>query len=78
MYCKSGNFRDNFIFANRVKRHICDVKNLRLGHDLPISVNDGVFSALHEDFVSRFAKINPSRKFSNLQYQAYMGYNGYI
>ena len=33
-------FRENFIFWNSVKRHICDVKNLRLGHDLPnISVN---------------------------------------
>ena len=25
-YCKFGNFRENFIFANSVKRHICDVK----------------------------------------------------
>ena len=25
---------------NSVKRHICDVKNWRLGHDLPSSVND--------------------------------------
>ena len=25
-YCKSGNFRENFIFANSVKRHTCDVK----------------------------------------------------
>ena len=24
-YRKSGNFRENFIFANGVKRHICDV-----------------------------------------------------
>ena len=24
-YCKSGNFRENFIFANSVIRHICDV-----------------------------------------------------
>ena len=27
VYCKFGNFRENFIFANSVKRHICDVKN---------------------------------------------------
>ena len=27
VYCKSGNFHENFIFANSVKRHICDVKN---------------------------------------------------
>ena len=25
-YCKFGNFRENFIFTNSVKRHICDVK----------------------------------------------------
>ena len=30
----------DFIFANSVKRHICDVKNLRPGHDLATSVND--------------------------------------
>ena len=28
------------IFANSVKTHICNVKNLRQRHDLPISVND--------------------------------------
>ena len=39
-YFKSGNFRDNFIFTNSVKRHICDAKISRLGHDLHISVND--------------------------------------
>ena len=32
-YCKFRNFRENFIFANSVKRHICDVIKLRLGHD---------------------------------------------
>ena len=26
-------------YANSFKRHICHVKNLRLGHDLPSSVN---------------------------------------
>ena len=25
-YCKFGNFRENFIFANSVKRHNCDGK----------------------------------------------------
>ena len=25
-YCKFGNFRENYIFANNVKKHICDVK----------------------------------------------------
>ena len=27
VYCKSGKFRVNFIFANSVKRHICDAKS---------------------------------------------------
>ena len=25
-YCEFGNFCENFIFANSVERHICDVK----------------------------------------------------
>ena len=50
-YCKSGNFRENFIFANRVKKHICEAKNSRLGYDLHISVNDRVISAFREDFI---------------------------
>ena len=50
-YFEFGNFRENFIFANSVKRHICDVENSRLGHDLPRSVNDRVISAFREDFV---------------------------
>ena len=41
-YCKFRNFRVNFIFANRVKRHICHFKNLRLGtihlHHLMIQI----------------------------------------
>ena len=32
--CKFGNFREKFIFANNIRRHICDVKKWRLGHDL--------------------------------------------
>ena len=38
--CKFGNFRENFIFANSVERHTCDVKNSRQGHDLPLSIKD--------------------------------------
>ena len=38
-YCKFGNFRENFIFANSIKRHICDFNNSQLGHKLPSSVN---------------------------------------
>ena len=41
----------NFIFTNRVKRHICDDINSRLGHDLRILVNHRVISAFHEDFI---------------------------
>ena len=42
IYCRFGNFRENFIFANSIKRHISDVKNSRLRQDLPISINDRV------------------------------------
>ena len=38
-----------FIFANIVKRHICDIKNTQLGHDLPMSVNDRVILPFLED-----------------------------
>ena len=49
--CKSGIFCDNFIFANSVKRHIWDVKNLQLGHDLPISVKDILILPFREDLI---------------------------
>ena len=50
-YCKFKNFRENFIFANNVKRHICDVKNSPLGHDLPRSVHDRVILPFGEGFI---------------------------
>ena len=50
-YCKFGNFLKDFIFANSVKTHICDVKNLRQGRDLLISVKDRVISPIREDFI---------------------------
>ena len=50
-YCKFGNFRENFIFANRVTRHICDVQTSRLRHDLPISVNDRVILLFREGLI---------------------------
>ena len=71
MYCKFENFRENFIFANGVKRHICDVKNLRQRQDLPISVNHRVISPFHEGFfhetshMRSFNKIKPSQKYPN-------------
>ena len=67
----SGYFRENFIFANSVKRHICDVRNSRLGHSLPLSVNGRVISPFREDFIftklRKFRENKPSRKFPNLQ-----------
>ena len=56
VYCRFGNFRENFIFANSVKRHtcICHVKNPRIWHDLPTSVKDKEFSPFHEGSI--FAK----------------------
>ena len=50
-YCKSGNFCENFIFRNSVTRHIWDIKNSQLGHDLPKSVIDRMISPFHEDFI---------------------------
>ena len=73
VYCKFGNFQENFIFANSVKRHICEVKISWLRHDLPISVNDSDlfilrgFSFHETSHMHSFAKIKPSRKIPNLQ-----------
>ena len=50
-YCKFAIFRDNFIFANSVKRHICDVKHSRLWYDLPISVNNIMISPIREGLI---------------------------
>ena len=50
-YCRFGNFRENFIFANSFKRHISDVKNSRIRQDLPISINDRVISPFREGFI---------------------------
>ena len=60
------------MFGNRIKRHICVVKNSRLGHDIPISVKDRVILPFRECFnftkLRIFPKIKPSLKFPNLQY----------
>ena len=50
-YRKFRNFRENFIFANSVKRHICQVKNSRLWHALPTSVMGKDFLPFRESFV---------------------------
>ena len=69
-YCKSENFCEHFIFANIVKRHICNHKNLQLGHVLPLSVNDksdfAILRGLYFHVTSHmrsFAKVKPSFKF---------------
>ena len=60
--------------AKSVKRHICDVKISRLGHNLPISVNDRVIWLLQKVlFLRNFshAKFRENKiptKFPNLQY----------
>ena len=55
-YCKFGNFCENFIFTNSINTHICDIKNSRQGHDLPISENDRV--------IRQFVRILFSRNFA--------------
>ena len=50
-YCRFGNFRENFIFANSIKRHISDVKNSPIRQDLPLSVNDIVILPFREGFI---------------------------
>ena len=54
-YCKFRNFREKFIFANSVQRHICHCKNSPPGHDLPTSVIriDWVISPFREGLLSR-------------------------
>ena len=46
----TGNFRENCIFANSIKRHISDVKNSRLRQNLPISINDKVILLFRKVF----------------------------
>ena len=55
-YCKCGNFRKNFIFMIRGKRHIWDANNSRLGHDLHRSVNGRAISPFREDLI--FTKLS--------------------
>ena len=71
IYCKSGNFRESFVFVNSVKRHICGVKISRQGHDLRISVNDSDFGNSRGFYfhMRSFAIIKPSRKIPKFQYR---------
>ena len=69
IYCKSGNFRENFNFANSVKRHSFDWKISRLGYDSPISVVERVISSFCEDFISRnfaYAKFRENKTLAKI------------
>ena len=44
-------------FANRDKRHSCDVKISRLGHDLPIPSKDRVIVQNRKDFIFTIPRI---------------------
>ena len=50
-YCGFGKIREDFIFANSIKRHISDVKKSRLRQGLPISINDRVIFPFREGFI---------------------------
>ena len=69
MYCKFENFRENYIFSKSFKSHICDIKNLRLGHDLPISVNDRVIVQIARILFSRnfpYAKFSENKNLTKI------------
>ena len=76
IYCKFGNFRENFIFVNSTKRHICHIKNSWPGHDLPAPVNDRVILPFCEGFIfpklckcdAKFCENKTLRKYPYLQY----------
>ena len=58
-YCRFGNIRKNFIFANNIKslRHTSDVNNLQLRHDLPKSINERVILPFREGLISMKLRI---------------------
>ena len=51
IYCRFGNFRENFTFAHIIKTHISDLKKSRLRQDLPILINDRVILPFREGFI---------------------------
>ena len=61
------------LFSGIALKNACNVKHLRLGHDLLILVNDRVISPIREDFFheishAKFRENKTLPKFSNLQY----------
>ena len=76
-FCKLGNTRENFIFANSVKRHICDVKKSRLRHDLPKSVNDRLILPFSKGYIFTKLRIcEVSRKYNHRNMKYVPLYNG--
>ena len=72
--CKSGNFCEHFIFANSVKRHICNGKKIATracftfisSRQSGFAISRGIY--FHEtSYMRSFANIKPSRKFPKLQ-----------
>ena len=53
---------------NSIKRHICCIKNLWLGHYLPTSENNQVISPFYFHETSYLVKIKTPQKLLNLQY----------
>ena len=49
-YCKFETFCEGFILVNNVTRHICHIKNSRLGHNLPTLVKDKSDFAILQGF----------------------------
>ena len=59
------------IFTKSVKRHICDVRNSRLGRDLPTSVNDIAIFPFHKDFIFtklRICEVSRKKKKKNAKF----------
>ena len=54
-YCRFGNFRENFIFANSIKRHTSDVKNSRIRQDFSISITTVILPFREGLFLRNFA-----------------------
>ena len=74
LYTVNSEILARIFLANSALSHICHIENLQLKPDLLKSVNNRVISPFHEDSIfTKFCihevsrKIEPSRKFSNLQ-----------
>ena len=52
------------LFSGSDKRHIWDIKNLRLRHDLPTSVNHRVILPFREGYISMKLRKNKTQIYS--------------